>query len=32
VSVFFGAAAVIAVDVDIDDILMRGADPGQDGT
>lgn len=31
VNVFTGAVAVIAVEVDIVDILMRGIDLGQDG-
>jgi hypothetical protein len=31
VIVFARVAAAIAVEVDIDDILTRGADPGQDG-
>jgi hypothetical protein len=30
VNVFVGADAVITVEVDVDDILTRGANPGQD--
>jgi hypothetical protein len=31
ITVFAEAAVVIIMEVDVDDILMRGADPGQDG-
>jgi hypothetical protein len=31
VTVFARAATIIAVEVDVDDILTRGADPGQNG-
>jgi hypothetical protein len=31
VTMFAGAAAAITVEVDVDDILTRGADRGQDG-
>jgi hypothetical protein len=30
-NVFAGAATVIAAEVDVNDILTRGADPGEDG-
>jgi hypothetical protein len=31
VTVFARAATIIAAEVDVDDILTRGADPGQNG-